>query len=82
MCLTYQNPLLLDRSRGWAPKNHLWATENPRSRQPANDRALTTIVPADIYRFEGEDGSEAPVPVRDMTAISFGNTDGQRSVVP
>lgn len=82
MCLTYQHPLLLDRSRGWAPKNHLWAIENPPPRQPANDRVLAAILPADTCRFEGEDGSEASVPVRDLIAFPFGNADEQRSVVP
>ena len=59
MCLAYEHPLLLDRSRGWMPKNHFLAVENPQRPHLENGGAVTTVEPEDIYRFEGEGGPEA-----------------------
>ena len=36
LCLVYQHPLLLDRSRGWAPKNYSPVVEEPRHPHPEN----------------------------------------------
>jgi hypothetical protein len=47
MCLVYKHPLLLDRSRGWAPKNHFLAVENPQRSHPENGGAVTTVEPED-----------------------------------
>jgi len=82
MCLVYQHPLLLDRSRGWAPKNHLLAVQIPQPRPPADNRSLTKVVPVDTHRFEGEDGSKAPVPARDLIAIPLDDFPGRRSAAP
>jgi len=35
MCLTYEHPLLWERSRGWTP-NHFLAGENPQRPHPEN----------------------------------------------
>jgi hypothetical protein len=82
MCLVYKHPLLLDRSRGWTPKNHFLAVENPQRPHPENDGAVTTVEPDDIYRFEGEGGPEAPVPATELIAIPLENAIERRSDAP
>jgi hypothetical protein len=58
VCLTYEHPLLLDRSRGWTPKNHGLATGGLRRAVPEKDEPVTMIEPDELYRFEGEGGLE------------------------
>jgi hypothetical protein len=41
MCLAYEHPLLLGRSRGWTPKNHFLAVEHPQHPHPENGGAVT-----------------------------------------
>ena len=79
MCLVYKPPLLLDRARGWAPKNHFRAVENPQRPHPENGGAVTTVEPEDIYGFEGEGGPEAPVAATEIIAIPLENAIWQRS---
>jgi len=52
MCLVYEHPLLFDRSRGWTPKNHFLAVENPQRQHPENGGAVTTVGPEDIYNLK------------------------------
>ena len=47
MCLAYGHPLLLERSRGWTPKNHFLAVENSQRTHPENGGAVTTVEPED-----------------------------------
>ena len=82
MCLVYKHPLLLDRSRGWTPKNHSLAVENPQRPHPENGGVVTPVEPEDIYRFEGEGGPEAPVPATELIAIPLENAIGRRSAAP
>jgi hypothetical protein len=82
MCLVHEHPLLLDRSRGWMPKNHFRAVENPQRPHPENGGAVTTVEPEDIYRFEGEGGLAAPVPATELIAIPFDSAIGRRSDAP
>jgi hypothetical protein len=82
MCLVYKPPLLLDRARGWAPKNHFRAVENPQRPHPENGGAVTTVEPEDIYGFEGEGGPEAPVPATELIAIPLENAIGRRPAAP
>ena len=70
LCLAYQDPLLLERSRGWTLQNHFPAAAIPRYLPAEND------APGDFCRFEGEDGSEAPVPVRELMAVPPENALG------
>ena len=79
MCLVYKPPLLLDRARGWAPKNHFRAVENPQRPHPENGGAVTPVEPEEIYRFEGEGGPEAPVAATELIAIPLENAIWQRS---
>jgi hypothetical protein len=79
MCLAYEHPLLLERSRGWTPKNHFLAVEKPQRPHPENGGAVTTVEPEDIYRFEGEGGPEAPVAATELIAIPLENAIWQRS---
>jgi len=46
MCLLYEHPLLLERPRGWTPKNHHLAFEPPPRPDPENRGAVTTVEPA------------------------------------
>jgi hypothetical protein len=82
MCLVYKHPFLLDRSRGWTPKNRFLAVENPQRPHPANGGAVTAVKPEDIYRFEREGGPEAPVPATELIAIPLENAIGRRSAAP
>jgi hypothetical protein len=82
MCLTYEHPLLLERSKGWAPKNHFRAIENPQRPQPENVEAVPTIEPEDFARFEGEGGLETPVPAAKSIAIPLNSTIGRRLDAP
>jgi hypothetical protein len=82
MCLAYEHPLLLERSRGWAPENHSRAVENPQRPHPENGRALTTIEPDDRCRLEGEGGPESPMPVPESIAVPLENATGRRSDAP
>jgi hypothetical protein len=82
MCLAYEHPLLLDRSRGWTKKNHFPAIENPQRPHADNGRAVATVELEEIYRFEGEGGPEAPVPATELVAIPFENAIGRRSDAP
>jgi hypothetical protein len=43
MCLVYEHPLLLERSRGWTPKNYFRTVENPQRLHPENGGAVTTV---------------------------------------
>ena len=81
MCLAYEHPLLLQRSRGWMPKNHFLAVEHPQRPHPENGRAVTAVE-RDTYRFEGEDGSEAPLPATELIAIPLENAIWRRSDAP
>jgi hypothetical protein len=54
LCLAYEHPLLLERSRGWTPKNHFLAVENPQRPHPENGGAVTTVEPEDICQPENE----------------------------
>jgi len=47
MCLVYEHPLLLEHSRGWTPKNHFLAVENPQRLHLENGGAVTTVEPED-----------------------------------
>jgi len=82
LCLAYEHPLLLERSRGWTPKNHFLAVENPQRPHPENGGAVTTVEPEDIYRFEGEGSPEAPVPATELIVIPLDNAIGRRSDAP
>ena len=82
MCLAYEHPLLLERSRGWTPKNHFLAVENPQCPHPENGGAVTTVEPEDKYRFEGEGGPETPVPAAELIAIPLENAVKRRSAAP
>jgi len=82
MCLVYEHPLLLERSRGWTPKNHFLAVENPQLPHLENGGAMTTVEPEDIYRFEGEGGPEAPAPATELIAIPLENAIWRRSAAP
>ena len=82
MCLAYEHPLLLDRSRGWTPKSRFLSVENPQRPHPKNGGAVTAVESEEIYRFEGEGGPEAPVPATELIAIQLKNTIGRRSAAP
>jgi hypothetical protein len=82
MCLTYEHPLLLGRSKGWIPKNHFLAVENPQRPHPENGGAVTAVEPKDIYRFEGEGGPETPVLATESIAIPLENAIGRRLDAP
>jgi hypothetical protein len=82
MCLAYEPRLFLERSRGWTPKNHSLAVENPQRPHPENGGAVTTVGSEDIYRFEGEGGPEAPVPATELIAIPLENAIWRRSDAP
>ena len=62
MCLAYEHPLLLERSRGWTPKSHFPAVENPPCPHPENGGVVTTVEPKDYARFEGEGGAGSADP--------------------
>ncbi|MGA2787534.1 MAG: hypothetical protein ABSF60_08400 [Verrucomicrobiota bacterium] len=57
MCLAYEHPLLLERSRGWTPKNHFPAVENPECPHPDDGGGVTMVESEDFARFEGEGGA-------------------------
>jgi len=82
MCLVYEHPLLLGRSRGWTPKNRFLAVENPQRPHLKNGGAVTTVEPDDVSGIEGEGGPEAPVPATELIAISLKNADGRRWAAP
>jgi len=82
MCLAYEDPLLLERSRGWTPKNHFQPIENPQRPQPENGRAGATIEPEDFSRFEIEGSPETPVPAAELIALPLENAAGWRSAAP
>ena len=82
MCLVYEHPLLLDRSRGWTPKNNFLAVENPQRPHLKNGGAVTTVEPDDVSGIEGEGGPEAPVPATELIAIPLENAMGRRSAAP
>jgi hypothetical protein len=82
MCLAYEHPLLLERSRGWAPKNHFQAGENPQCPPLENDGAMTTVEPEDFTRWAGEGGREAPGPAMELTVIPLETAIGRRSDAP
>jgi hypothetical protein len=46
MCLLYEHPLLLERPRGWTPKNHPPAIAHPQCPPPENDGTVTAVKPA------------------------------------
>jgi hypothetical protein len=61
MCLAYEHPLLLERPKGWTPKNHFLTVGNPQCPHPENGGAVTMVESEDFARFEGEGGPETPV---------------------
>ena len=82
MYLAYEHPLLLERSRGWTPKNHFPAVEYPQRPHPENGGAVTTVDPEDRYKFEGAGGPEAAVPATELIGIPLENAIGRRSDAP
>jgi len=82
MCLTYEHPLLWERSRGWPPKNHFPAVENPPRPHPEIGGAMMTVELEDFVRFEGEGGPETPRPATELIAIPLVNATGRRSDAP
>jgi hypothetical protein len=82
MCLAYEHPLRWERSRGWTPKNHFPAIENPACPQPDDGGGVAMVEPEDFARFEGEGGPETPVPATELIAISLEAAMGRRSDAP
>ncbi len=79
MCLHYEHPLLLERSRGWTAKSHLPAGTNLQSPHPENGATVTAVEPEEIDRFEGEGGPEAPMPATESVLFPFERAMGRRS---
>jgi hypothetical protein len=46
MCLLYEHPLLLERPRGWTPKNNRPDIEHPQRPHAKNGGVVTTVEPA------------------------------------
>jgi hypothetical protein len=82
MCLAYEHPLLLERSRGWTPKNHFLAVENSQRPHPENGGTVTTVETEDFARFEFESSPETPVPATEWIALPIENAIWWRSAAP